>query len=120
MDSLVQDLRFGVRMLRKNLGFTIVAVAVLAVGIGATTAIFSVVDAVLLRPLPFAGADRLVLVQNNYQNYGNTPLSYPQFLYWRDQHQVFENVITSFGGTAALTGAGEPEQLRTLRLSAGF
>jgi putative ABC transport system permease protein len=120
VDSLVQDARFGLRMLRKNLGFTVVAVIVLGVGIGATTAIFSVVDAVLLRPLPFAGADRLVLVQNNYPNFGNTPLSYPQFLYWREQHQIFENVITSFGGVAARTGAGEPEQVRTLRLSAGF
>jgi putative ABC transport system permease protein len=120
VDSLVQDARFGLRMLRKNLGFTVVAVIVLGVGIGATTAIFSVVDAVLLRPLPFAGAHRLVLVQNNYRNFGNTPTSYPQFLYWRDQHQIFENVITSFAGVAALTGNGEPEQVRTLRLSAGF
>lgn len=120
MESLLQDIRFALRILRKDPGFTAVAILVLAVGIGATTAIFSVVDAVLLRPLPFAGADRLVLLQNNYRNFGNTPTSYPQFLYWRDQHQIFESVITYFGGTSALTGTGEPEQVRTLRLSAGF
>jgi putative ABC transport system permease protein len=118
VQSLLQDLRFALRMLRKNPGFTTVAVLVLAVGIGATTSIFSVVDAVLLRPLPYAGADRLVLVQNHYQNFGNTPTSYPQFLYWRDQRQIFEHVITSFSGAAALTGAGEPEQVNTLRISA--
>src|SRR5512146_735666 len=107
-------------MLRKSPGFTAVAVLVLAVGIGATTAIFSVADAVLLRPLPFAGADRLVLVQNNYLNFGNTPISYPQFLYWRDQRQIFDHVITYYGGAAALTGTGEPEQVRTLNISANL
>jgi putative ABC transport system permease protein len=100
-------------MLRKSPGFTAVAVLVLAVGIGANTAIFSFVDAVLLRPLPYANADRLVFIRDNYPQIGAVPISYPQYLYWKDQHQLFDHVITQYDGTAALTGSGEPEQIST-------
>lgn len=113
-----QDVRFALRMLRKNPGFATVAVLVLAVGIGANTAIFSFVDAVLLRPLPYPDADRLVVIQDSYPQYGNVPISYPQYLYWKDQRQVFDHVITQYEGTAALTGSGEPEQINTLNISA--
>jgi putative ABC transport system permease protein len=118
MTGLVQDLRFALRMLRKNLGFAIVAVLVLAIGIGASTAIFSVVDAVLLRALPFPDADRLVAIQDSYSSFGNVPVSYPQYLYWKDQRQIFEHVITASNGSAALTGSGEAERIRTLNISA--
>jgi putative ABC transport system permease protein len=118
VETFLQDVRFALRMLRKNPGFAAVAMLVLAVGIGANTAIFSVVDAVLLRPLPYPGADRLVVIQDNYPEVGNVPISYPQYLYWRNQHQIFDHVTTQYEGTAALTGSGDPERINTLNISA--
>ena len=110
MGRFTQDIRFALRMLRKNPGFTAVAVLVLAVGIGANTAIFSFVDAVLVRPLPYPNAERLVTIQDRYAETGNVPISYPQYLFWKDQHQMFDHVITTRTGTATLVGAGEPER----------
>lgn len=120
METLKQDLRFALRMLRKNPGFTLIAVLVLAIGIGANTAIFSVVDTVLLRPLPYPGSDRLVLLENVYNSIGHTPISYPQYQFWRDQHEIFDQVITYNYNTAALTGLHEPEQVLTMKVSANF
>jgi putative ABC transport system permease protein len=117
MHNLAQDLRFGLRMLRKNPGFATVAVLVLAVGIGANTAIFSVVNAVLLNPLPYPDSQRLVVVQDVQPTLGGTPMSYPQFLAWRDQKDVFEQVATFVRSGEALSGLGEPEQLNILRVS---
>ncbi|HZD95591.1 MAG TPA: ABC transporter permease [Candidatus Sulfotelmatobacter sp.] len=117
METLYQDLRFALRVLRKNPGFAVVAVLVLAIGIGANTAIFSVVDTVLLRPLPYPQPERLVLLENVYKSIGNTPISYPQFQFWRDQRGIFDQVITYFYGSSTLTGLREPEQLETLRVS---
>jgi putative ABC transport system permease protein len=117
VDHFNQDVRFALRMLRKNPGFTSIAVLVLAVGIGANTAIFSFVDSVLLRPLPYPNADRLVVIEDTYQHVGNVPISYPQYLYWKDQHQIFDSVVTTRQGSAALTGAGEPERTKTLNVS---
>ena len=117
MNTIMQDLRFALRMLRKNPGFTTVAVLVLAIGIGASTAIFSVVDAVLLR-LPYPNADRLVAIQDSYASYGNVTISYPQYLYWKDQRQIFDHVITLSNGSATLTGQGEAERIKTLNISA--
>jgi predicted permease len=120
VNTLYQDVRFALRMLRKSPGFTAVVVLVLAVAIGANTAIFSFVDAVLLRPLPYPGADRLAFIQDRYPQTGNVPISYPQYLYWKDQHQIFDHVVTQYQGTAAMTGSGEPEQIDTLNVSADF
>jgi putative ABC transport system permease protein len=117
MENFVQDLRFGFRMLRKNPGFAAVAVLVLAVGIGANTAIFSVVNAVLLNPLPYPDSERLVVVQDIQPALGGTPMSYPQFLAWREQKDVFEEVGTFIRSGEALSGLGEPEQLKVLRVS---
>lgn len=116
MDRFRQDVRFAWRILRKNPGFTAIATIVLGIGIGANTAIFSFVDAVLLSPLPYPDANRLVVVQNKYHS-GTTNLSYPQYLFWKDQRQIFNYVITMRTGTAALTGVGEPEQVSTLSIS---
>jgi predicted permease len=116
VDSFLQDLRFALRLLRRNPGFTLIAIFVLAVGIGASTAIFTLVDSVLLRPLPYQDADRLVMLQDSY-NIGDVPVSYPQFLFWRDQHQIFDRVVTFFNSAAALTGSGEPQRLRGLNIS---
>ena len=120
METFAQDIRFALRVLRKNPGFTLIAVLVLAIGIGANTAIFSVVDTVLLRPLPYPESDRLVLLENVYKEVGHTPISYPQYQFWRDQHEIFDQFITYNFGAAALTGLQEPEQVRILKVSTNF
>jgi putative ABC transport system permease protein len=120
VETLIQDIRFALRVLRKNSGFALVAVLVLAIGIGANTAIFSVVDTVLLRPLPYPRSESLVRVENTYKDFGNTPVSYPQYQFWREQQQIFDQVITFNYGAAALTGMREPEQVRTLKVSANL
>ncbi len=102
VDTLLQDARYGLTMLRRNPGFTFVAVLTLALGIGATTAIFSIVNAVLLRPLPYRDPDRLVLVFNAMGQ---------DFLRWRDQSKAFESMAAFRFGTADYTGSGEPERL---------
>jgi putative ABC transport system permease protein len=114
MNSLLQDLRYGARMLLKNPSFTVVAVITLALGIGANTAIFSVVNAVLLQPLPFTEPDRLVWVWGNIRNGGNrasvSPLDY---LDYRAQNTTFEQFAATFSVPASfnLTGSGDPERL---------
>src|SRR6185369_14517024 len=111
--SLSSDLRFASRVLIKNRGFTIVAVITLALGIGANTIVFSVVNAVLLRPLPYEKSDKLVRI------YGNSPdrrfprfgISYPDFAEWKEQNQSLEDMAAWFNSSANLSGAGEPERL---------
>jgi len=120
VETLIQDIRFALRMLKKNPSFTLVAVLALAIGIGANTAIFSVVDTLLIRPLPYPESSRLVMVEDFYNNVGQTPISYPQFQFWREQTQIFDRFITFSYGGAALTGLREPEQIRTLKISADF
>ena len=120
METFFQDIRFALRVLRKNPSFAVIAVVVLAVGIGASTAIFSIVDTVLLRPLPYPGAERMVLLENYYKSVGNTPISFPQFQFWREQRQIFDQVITYTNGSAALTGQGEPEQVKILKVSSNL
>ncbi|HKC87047.1 MAG TPA: ABC transporter permease, partial [Blastocatellia bacterium] len=94
MESFSQDLRFGARMLMKNPGFTLIAIFTLTLGIGANTAIFSVVNAVLLRPLPYSEPDRLVQVweTNPKANRWGDWVSYPDFLDWREQNTVFDEI----------------------------
>src|SRR5262245_9378689 len=112
---MFQDLRYGMRMLRKSPGGAFVAVLTLALGIGANTAIFSVVNAVLLRSLPYRDPDRLVLV-SHYRSMGEiNEATGADFLDWRDQAKAFEQIVAYFTNTVDFTGSGEPE-----RLSAGF
>jgi putative ABC transport system permease protein len=120
VETLIQDTRFALRVLRKNPGFALVAVLVLAIGIGANTAIFSVVDTVLLRPLPYPHAERLVFVENVFKQAGHTPMTYTNFQFWRDQHQLFDQVVTYFSSIGAMTGLQEPEEVPIVRISANL
>jgi putative ABC transport system permease protein len=122
MGTLLQDLRYGVRMLLKNPGFTVVAVLALALGIGANTAIFSVVNAVLLRPLPFADADRLIWITavNPAQGITDSNVSPPDFADWKNQNQLFEDIAAFVTGGAILSGSAEPERVPAADVTASF
>jgi putative ABC transport system permease protein len=110
MTTLLQDLRYAFRLLAKSPGFTAIAVLTLALGIGANTAIFTVVNAVLLRPLGFRDPTRLVLVAEK-SSYATISTSYQNYVDWRDQSHSFESLEATRGTTITLTGAGEPERL---------
>ena len=114
MENLFRDIRYGFRSLLKRPGFTAIALIALALGIGANTAIFSLVNAVLLRPLPFAEPDRLVWMWGNIRNGGNRASVAPlDFLDFREQNSTFEHFAASFSVPRPLnlTGTGEPERL---------
>src|SRR6267378_5066558 len=106
LEEFTQDLRYGARMLRKNPGFTFVAVLTLALGIGANTAIFGVVNAVLLRPLPFKEPERLVMVWERRPNSGaaNLPISAHEFVAWKERAHSFESLTLFQPDGLNLTG----------------
>ena len=119
MTTFFHDFRFALRQLRKSPGFALVAVLVLALGVGANTAVFSVVDAVLLRPLPYPGSDRLVSVVETFtRNTADEVTLTPDFLDWRAQNHVFTAMAGFTDRTRILTGLEEPLQLRTVKASA--
>lgn len=112
LETLWQDLRYAVRMLAKNRGFAAIAVITLALGIGATTAIFTVVNAVLLRPLPYPHPEELVYVQEILGNYGLNPFVWnTEFVAWRNQSRTLSPIAAYMDFTANLTGGGEPERV---------
>ncbi|MGA2901195.1 MAG: ABC transporter permease [Candidatus Acidiferrales bacterium] len=117
-DSLLQDLRYGARMLRKNPGFTAVAVLTLALGIGANTAIFSVVNAVLLRPLPYANPQQLIVLRETTQSVGPHSPSYPDFLDWRKQSRTFGQMAAINNREFNLSGIAQPENISGYAVSA--
>ncbi len=117
LETLWQDLRYSLRILLKNPGFTCIAVLTLALGIGANTAIFSVVNAVLLRSLPYQVPDRLVLA-SYYREYGADNAWGADLLEWRDQAKAFEQIAAYRFDDVDLTGSGEPERLIAGRISA--
>jgi predicted permease len=110
---MLSDLRFALRQLAKSPGFTFVAVLTLALGIGANTAIFTLVNAVILRPLPFANPEQLMLVWNNNSREGipDDITSWPTFNDWRTQNRTFASMAGYNPGNVNLTGSGEPEQV---------
>jgi putative ABC transport system permease protein len=119
MFRLAQDVRYAFRLLAKSPGFTAIAILTLALGIGANTAIFTVVNAVLLRPLPFQDPSRLVIVAEK-SPYPTISTSYQNWLDWRDQSHSFESVEATRPSTIALTGTGEPERLTSQNMTAGI
>lgn len=121
LEDLAQDARYALRSLRKHPSFTAVAIFTLALGIGANTAIFSVINTVLLRPLPYENADRLVVILETVADSSIGGVSYPNFVDWRNQNTVFANVAAvrqreSFN----LSGVGESERLQGQLISANF
>ena len=118
MNTLIQDIRYGVRMMLKNPGITFVVILALALGIGANTAIFSVVNAVLLRPLPYDQSDQLVFVHERNPAIEEMSISYPNFTDWRNQNQVFEGIGVYNRGSYNLTGWGDAERITTGQVSA--
>jgi len=121
-EQLVQDMRYGLRMLRKSPGFTTVAVLTLALGIGANTAIFNVVHATLLQPLPTRQGNRLVViwVNNLEQSWSRIGPTGQDYLDWKEQGKSFDDLFLFEHGTGTVTGLGEPEQVAGLRVTTNF
>jgi predicted permease len=122
MEALLQDVKYGIRMLLKNPGFTAIAILTLALGIGANTAIFSVVNAEILRPLPFRDPNQLVHVatSNVRMHTTNGAISYPDFADWRAQNHVFQGIAAYTDASFALTGIEQPAHLEAATVSAGL
>jgi putative ABC transport system permease protein len=122
MGTLLQDIRYGFRMLVRNPGFTAIVVLILALGIGANTAMFSVVNGVLLRPLPYDQPDRIVRVYDNYLQLGfeRISMSEPEFIDCRDQGEAFEDIAVFRPMGLNLAGVDEPQRLGGACVSAGF
>src|ERR1700685_2807508 len=111
LETLWQDVRFGFRMLWKSPGFTAVAVLTLALGIGANTALFSVVNGVLLNPLPYPHPDQLVTLHESKPNFEHGSISFPNFRDWRKDNHTFSAMAISRGYAFSLTGTGDAIQL---------
>ena len=122
MNTVLQDLRYGARMLRKKPSFTLVAIITLALGIGANTAIFTVIYAVLLRPLPYPDAERLVVLwsESPAQNIRERASAYANVADWREQNKSFEDLAVSDPTVVTLTGVAEPEQVMSIRATANL
>jgi putative ABC transport system permease protein len=120
MQTVVHNLRYGFRMLAKSPGFTAVAVLTLALGIGANTTVFSVVNAVLLKVLPYPHPERLVAMVESEKVTGEVSVSWPDFIDWQKQNQVFQSIAVYRYNGANLTGADQPVRLRVIEVSASF
>lgn len=119
-DHFRQDVRYGMRMLRKSPGFAVIAILTLAIGIGANTALFSVVNGVLLNPLPYAEPHRLVALFAKSAQFDKFSISYPNFLDWSRQNHSFSSLAAFRGETFTMTGMGEPERVDANMVSATF
>jgi predicted permease len=119
-ESFLQDVRYSLRTMRRNPGFTAVAVVTLALGIGANTAIFSVVNGVLLNPLPYPSPEQLVGLHQSKANFENGAISYPNFLDWRNDNRSFSAMAIMRRYSFSLTGLGEAEQVSGVFVSSEF
>src|SRR5271166_2044350 len=120
METFFQDVKHSLRLFRQSPGFTLAAVAALTLGIGTNTAIFSVVNSVLLKPAPFPEPDRLVVFMNTSPQGTFQGASPAKFQHWREQTSVVEDVSAYRTGVVNLTGAGFPEQLQSAQVSADY
>ena len=120
METLLKDLRFGVRLMARSPGFTLVALVTIALGIGANTAIFSVVNTVLLRPLPYQDSDKLVVLWEKQEQIDQESPSLPDFVDWRERNQSFESMAVARRDNVNLTGTGEPERLLARQITSDF
>src|SRR5690349_5628069 len=124
MESLWQDIRFGLRTLRKSPAFALVAIAALALGIGANTAIFSIVNGVMLRPLPFPEPDRLMDIYHVYPGLGlnHVTVSPVTLDFYRKNQRSFESIgaFSGWRAPANLTGSGEPQRIRSISVAGEF
>jgi predicted permease len=120
MNTFLQDLRYAVRMLAKPPSFAVIAILTLALGIGANTALFSVVNAVLLNPLPYAQPSRLVALYSRSPEFPHSSISYPNFLDWVRDNRSFSSLAAFRQDNFNLTGMGEPERVRVEMVSASF
>src|SRR5215831_17894250 len=120
MEILWQNLRFGLRMLAKSPGFALMAVLTLAIGIGANTAIFTVLNSVLLRPLPFRQPDRLMIVSERNEKFEDLSVAYENFTDWRAQNRSFEDMVLFRRRDYTITGERGPEHILGREVSSGF
>src|SRR5689334_11777713 len=120
METFLQDVKQSLRILLKNPGFTAAAVAALTLGIGTNTAIFSVVNSVLLKPAPFPEPDRLVMFQNVTQQGRGSGASPAKFQHWRAQRDIVQDVSAFRTGVLNLTGGAFPEQVQSAQVSADY
>src|SRR5271163_4697402 len=120
MESLIQDLKYAARVLLKSPGFVLIAVLTLALGIGANTALFSVVNGVLLRPLPYPRPSELVVLSEKTANFESSSISYPNFLDWQRSNSSFTSIAAYRGDDFSITGSGEAERVRVGMVSANF
>src|SRR2546427_10010367 len=118
MNTIFQDIRYGVRMLLKTPALTFIVILALALGIGANTAIFSVINAVVLRPLPYDHAEQLLFLNERSPVLDEMSISYPNFTDWRDQNHVFEKIGVYNRNSYNLTGYGDSERILTAQVSA--
>src|ERR1700723_1202863 len=120
LERIGQDIRFGTRVLLKSPGFTIIAILTLALGIGANTALFSIVNGVLLNPLPYPEPDRLVTLHESKPNFASGSVSFPNFLDWQRENHSFSQMAIARPNGFTLTGQGESEQINAEFISADF
>jgi len=120
MESLLQDVRFALRVLTKNPGFAVIAILTLAIGIGANTTIFSVVNGVLLNPLPFPEPDRLVRIYDSTDDFSHSSVSYLNFKDWERENRTFANMTGFRSEDLNLTGVDEPQQVTGELISASY
>src|SRR6266536_3529729 len=119
LPQIAIDVRYVIRNLRQSPGYAVVALGILALGIGANTAIFSVVNSVLLRPLPFPNADRLTIIweTNARQGVKREGPAGPNFYDWREQSRLYQDMAAVELGTGMVTGLGEPQQIPAMRVT---